>query len=61
MRRLNYCIFIIGDPGAGKNVIEKFYFKICDPMIQADQGLIEAVNRYKEGRTERSTSTKAPK
>ena len=61
IRRLNYCIFIIGDPGAGKNVIEKFYFKIADPMIQADQGLIEAVNRYKDGRTERTTSTKAQK
>jgi len=61
IRRLNYCIFIIGDPGAGKNVIEKFYFKIADPMIQADQGLIDAVNRYKEGRTERTTSTKAQK
>ena len=61
VRRLNYCIFIIGDPGAGKNVIEKFYFKIADPMIQADQGLIDAVNRYKEGRTERTTSTKAQK
>ena len=61
VRRLNYCIFIIGDPGAGKNVIEKFYFKIADPMIQADQGLIDAVNRYKDGRTERTTSTKAQK
>ena len=61
VRRLNYCIFIIGDPGAGKNVIEKFYFKIADPIIQADQGLIDAVNRYKDGRTERSTSTKAQK
>ena len=61
VRRLNYCIFIIGDPGAGKNVIEKFYFKIADPIIQADQGLIDAVNRYKEGRTERTTSTKAQK
>ena len=61
IRRLNYCIFIIGDPGAGKNAIEKFYFKIADPMIQADQGLIDAVNRYKEGRTERTTSTKAQK
>ena len=59
VRRLNYCIFIIGDPGAGKNVIEKFYKKIADPMIQADQILIDAVNRYKDGRTERSTSTKA--
>ena len=61
VRRLNYCIFIIGDPGAGKNVIEKFYKKIADPMIQADQCLIDAENRYKEGRTERSTSTKAQK
>ena len=40
VRRLNYCIFVIGDPGAGKNLIEKFYFKIADPMIQADKGLI---------------------
>ena len=61
VRRLNYCIFIIGDPGAGKNVIEKFYKKIADPMIQADQILIDAVNRYKDGRTERSTSTKVQK
>ena len=61
IRRLNYSIFIIGDPGSGKNVIEKFYFKILDPVIQSDQGLIDAVNRYKEGRTERTTSTKAQK
>ena len=61
VRRLNYCIFIIGDPGAGKNIVEKFYKKIADPMIQADECLIDAVNRYKEGRTERSTSTKAQK
>jgi len=61
VRRLNYCIFIIGDPGAGKNIVEKFYKKIADPMIQADKCLIEAVNRYKEGRTERTTSTKAQK
>ena len=61
VRRLNYCIFIIGDPGAGKNIVEKFYKKIADPMIQADSCLIDAVNRYKEGRTERTTSTKAQK
>ncbi|MBR1411039.1 MAG: hypothetical protein IJ580_08080 [Prevotella sp.] len=61
IRRLNYCIFIIGDPGAGKHMIEEFYKIIADPMIQADQCLIDAVNRYKEGRTERSTSTKAQK
>ena len=61
MRRLNYSIFVIGDPGAGKHVIEKFYKRIAEPMIQADSCLIDAVNRYKEGRTERSTSTKAQK
>ena len=61
VRRLNYCIFIIGDPGAGKNIVEKFYKKIADPMIQADRCLIDAVNRYKEGRTERTTSMKAQK
>ena len=61
VRRLNYSIFIIGDPGAGKHVIEKFYKKLADPMIQADSCLIDAVNRYKEGRTERTTSTKAQK
>ena len=61
VRRLNYCIFIIGDPGAGKHIIEKFYKKIADPMIQADKCLVDAVNRYKEGRTERTTSTKAQK
>ena len=60
-RRLNYSIFIIGDPGAGKSVVGKFYDKLCDPMLQADQVGIDAVNRYKEGRTERTTSTKAQK
>ena len=61
VRRLNYCIFIIGDPGAGKHMIEEFYKQIADPMIQSDSCLIDAVNRYKEGRTERTTSTKAQK
>ncbi len=60
-RRLNYSIFIIGDPGAGKNVVGKFYKKILDPVIQADQCLVDAENRYKEGRTERETSSKAQK
>ena len=60
-RRLNYCIFIIGDPGSGKNVIEKYYNILSEPMTVADQVGIDAVNRYKEGRTERSTSTKAQK
>ena len=61
IRRLNYCIFIIGDPGAGKHMIEEFYKIIADPIIQADQCMTDALNRYKESRTERTTSTKAQK
>ncbi|QVJ82202.1 hypothetical protein J4031_04555 [Xylanibacter ruminicola] len=61
IRRLNYCIFIIGDPGAGKHMIEEFYRLIADPIIQADQCMTDALNRYKESRTERTTSTKAQK
>ena len=61
IRRLNYSIFIIGDPGSGKNIVETFYKKVADPMIQADQCLVNAVNRYKEGRTEREISSKAQK
>jgi hypothetical protein len=58
-RRLNYCVIIIGDPGVGKNVFEKIYKKICDPMLQEDRRLIKVLNNYKDGRTERSTSIKA--
>ena len=61
VRRLNYCIFIIGDPGAGKHMIEEFYKIIADPIIQADQSMTDALNRYKESRTERTTSSKAQK
>ena len=61
MRRLNYSIFIIGDPGAGKNLIEKFYHILMEPMKEADRGLVAQVNDYKDSRTERSTSTKAQK
>ena len=60
-RRLNYCIFVIGDPGAGKNVIEKFYHLLAQPMLEADQPGIDALNKYKDSRTERTTSTKAQK
>ena len=61
IRRLNYCIFIIGDPGAGKHMIEEFYKIIADPIIQADRCMTDALNRYKASRTERTTSTKAQK
>ena len=42
-------------------MIEEFYKLIADPIIQADQCMTDALNRYKESRTERTTSTKAQK
>ena len=61
VRRLNYSIFIIGDPGAGKNLIEKIYNILMLPVKESDSELIKQVNNYKDSRTERSTSTKAQK
>ena len=61
VRRLNYSIFIIGDPGAGKNLIEKLNKMLMAPIKESDDELIAQVNRYKDSRTERSTSTKAQK
>lgn len=61
VRRLNYSIFIIGDPGAGKNLVEKIYKALMAPIKERDQELINQVNDYKDNRTERSTSTKAQK
>jgi len=61
VRRLNYSIFIIGDPGAGKNLVEKNYKTLMNPIKEKDQELITQVNDYKDSRTERSTSTKAQK
>ena len=61
VRRLNYSIFIIGDPGAGKNLMEKLKNMLMAPIKASDAELIAQVNRYKDSRTERTTSTKAQK
>ena len=47
-RRLNYEVFIIGDPGAGKSFASTLYDQICAPMIAADQVGNDATNKYKE-------------
>ena len=60
-RRLNYNIFVIGDPGAGKNLIEKINNILMEPVKEKDRVLVEQLNDYKDNRTERSTSTKAQK
>lgn len=47
LRRLNYCIYIIGDPGSGKSFAERLYEVIADPIIRETKKGTNAVNRYK--------------
>ena len=47
LRRLNYCVYIIGDPGSGKSFAERLYEVIADPIIQESHKSMNAVNRYK--------------
>ena len=47
LRRLNYCVFIIGDPGTGKSFAEQLYKILTAPIERASQEGIKAVNRYK--------------
>ena len=46
-RRLNYCIFIIGDPGAGKSFADTLFEAICAPMIKDDELGNTAINNFK--------------
>ena len=46
-RRLNYCVYIIGDPGSGKSFAERLYDVIADPIIQESHKSMNAVNRYR--------------
>ena len=47
LRRLNYCVFIIGDPGTGKSFAERLYEVIADPIIQETKKGTNAINNYK--------------
>jgi hypothetical protein len=60
-RRLNYSIFVIGDPSAGKSVAGKLYKLLAKPIIDADSVGNEAINRYKRTVKERNTSDKEKK
>ena len=61
MRRLNYAIFIIGDPGCGKSFAGDLFDMICEPMIVADKVGNDAINAYKKERLGRNTSDKEKK
>ena len=48
LRRLNYCVFIIGDPGTGKSFAEHLYNILAEPIEKASAEGIKAVNNYKK-------------
>ena len=46
-RRLNYGIYIIGDPASGKSFAIRLYNLLADPIIRISKEGMNAVNRYK--------------
>lgn len=58
-RRLNYCIFIIGDPASGKSFAVDLDKILLAPIKQQSQEASEAINKYKREAKERGTSSKA--
>jgi hypothetical protein len=60
-RRLNYCIFIIGDPGSGKSFVGRLYKLIAAPIILSDKVGNDAINKYKKDLKARGTSSKEQK
>ena len=60
-RRLNYCIYVIGDPTSGKSFASNLYQHLAAPLIDADKLGNDAINRYKKAVKERTTSSKEQK
>lgn len=48
LRRLNYCVFIIGDPGTGKSFAEQLYKILAAPIKRASEEGIHVMNCYKK-------------
>ena len=61
VRRLNYCVMIIGDPGTGKSFATRLFKLIAAPLIAADKVGNDAMNRYKKEVKKRGTSLKEQK
>lgn len=57
-KRLNYNVNGIGDPASNKRVIVHLYEVLTEPIKQADQKGIDAVNNYNRQKNERETSKK---
>ena len=61
MRRLNYCIYIIGDPGSGKSFAGRLMKLLAAPIIASDKTSNNAINRYKKELKARQSSSKEQK
>jgi len=60
-RRLNYCVYIIGDPGTGKSFATRLYELLAAPIISSDKMSNNAINRYKKDLKARQNSIKEQK
>ena len=47
LRRLNYGVYIIGDPGSGKSFATRLYKLLAAPIIRVSKEGMNAMNRYK--------------
>ena len=47
LRRLNYGVYIIGDPGSGKSFAAHLYKVLTEPLERESKKGMNAVNRYK--------------
>ena len=61
VRRLNYSIFIIGDPTSGKGFATRLYDQIAAPIKVADKVSTDAINRWKEDKSSKADNKEKPK
>ncbi len=60
-RRLNYCVFVIGDPASGKSFANRLYKQIAAPIKAADKVGYDAINHYKEETRTKGSNKEKPK
>lgn len=60
-RRLNYCIYIIGDPGCGKSFGTRLYRLIASPILAADEVSNMQINNYKKATLENNSKKDSKK
>ena len=61
VRRLNYSVMIIGDPGCGKGFAPRLHELIADPIRVADKVSTDAINRWKEDKSSKADNKEKPK